>query len=312
MQSVDAWRWPLALPRQRRAVGETPAATPSPSASASSDASPRRRWPTRRSAPAASGTLAFPNSGAPAAQDDFLRGVAWLHSFGYEDAIAAFRAAQAKDPRLRDGLLGRGAWPSASRCGSSRNPRRAARRWPGWARRPEARMAKARHRRASAASCARSRRCGDQVCSRSRAQAFAEAMAAVAAANPGDDEAQVFYALALLGTLPRGDASLPMREKAGAHGRGGVRAQPEASRRRAPDPARLRSRRPGAARPGRGPGLRGDRPGGEPRAPHAGALLRAARTLARRPRTATGRRGRRRWRGSIAAAVRWCSATSTA
>ena len=49
-----------------------------------------------------------------------------------------------------------------------------------------------------------------------RAQAFADAMAAVAAANPDDDEAQVFYALALLGTLPRGDASLPLREKAGA------------------------------------------------------------------------------------------------
>ena len=42
------------------------------------------------------------------------------------------------------------------------------------------------------------------------------AMAAVATANPGDDEAQVFYALALLGTLARGDASLPLREKAGA------------------------------------------------------------------------------------------------
>src|SRR5262245_38247270 len=44
------------------------------------------------------GTISFPNSGAPAAQADFLRGVAWLHSFGYEDAIDAFRAAQLKDP----------------------------------------------------------------------------------------------------------------------------------------------------------------------------------------------------------------------
>ena len=41
---------------------------------------------------------AFPNSGAPAAQDAFLRGLAWLHSFGYEEAIDAFRAAQKADP----------------------------------------------------------------------------------------------------------------------------------------------------------------------------------------------------------------------
>ena len=36
--------------------------------------------------------------GSPAAQPDFLRGVAWLHSFGYEDAIDAFREAQKIDP----------------------------------------------------------------------------------------------------------------------------------------------------------------------------------------------------------------------
>ncbi len=44
------------------------------------------------------GVIDFPTSGAPAAQDDFRRGVAWLHSFGYEEAIEAFQAAQAKDP----------------------------------------------------------------------------------------------------------------------------------------------------------------------------------------------------------------------
>src|SRR5688572_14566293 len=44
------------------------------------------------------GRVVFPNSGSAAAQADFLRGVAWLHSFGYEDAIDAFRAAQKIDP----------------------------------------------------------------------------------------------------------------------------------------------------------------------------------------------------------------------
>src|SRR5688500_4971770 len=44
------------------------------------------------------GRIVFPNSGSAAAQADFLRGVAWLHSFMYEDAIDAFRAAQKIDP----------------------------------------------------------------------------------------------------------------------------------------------------------------------------------------------------------------------
>src|SRR5687767_11520801 len=46
------------------------------------------------------GAISFPNSGSAAAQADFIRGVAWLHSFGYEDAIDAFRAAQTKDPEF--------------------------------------------------------------------------------------------------------------------------------------------------------------------------------------------------------------------
>ena len=44
------------------------------------------------------GHIVFPNSGSPKAQADFLLGVAWLHSFSYEDAIDSFRAAQKIDP----------------------------------------------------------------------------------------------------------------------------------------------------------------------------------------------------------------------
>src|SRR6266516_4623868 len=43
------------------------------------------------------GNVVFPNSGAKAAQEDFLRGVALLHSFEYEDAAKAFRTAQKRD-----------------------------------------------------------------------------------------------------------------------------------------------------------------------------------------------------------------------
>lgn len=40
------------------------------------------------------GQLAFPTSASPAAQEHFLRGVAILHSFGWKQAIAEFKAAQ--------------------------------------------------------------------------------------------------------------------------------------------------------------------------------------------------------------------------
>lgn len=43
------------------------------------------------------GTVTFPNSGAPAAQAPFLRGLALLHSFEYEDAADSFRDAQRVD-----------------------------------------------------------------------------------------------------------------------------------------------------------------------------------------------------------------------
>src|SRR2546426_10389148 len=44
------------------------------------------------------GTIAFPTSGAPAAQAPFIRGVLLLHSFEYQDAAQAFREAQRIDP----------------------------------------------------------------------------------------------------------------------------------------------------------------------------------------------------------------------
>jgi len=46
------------------------------------------------------GTIVFPNSGNAAAQPAFLKGVALLHSFEYEQAADAFRLAQKADPSL--------------------------------------------------------------------------------------------------------------------------------------------------------------------------------------------------------------------
>jgi tetratricopeptide (TPR) repeat protein len=44
------------------------------------------------------GSVTFPNSGARAAQPDFLRGLALLHSFHYPEAARAFQAAERADP----------------------------------------------------------------------------------------------------------------------------------------------------------------------------------------------------------------------
>ncbi|HRC87790.1 MAG TPA: hypothetical protein PK413_19520, partial [Thermoanaerobaculia bacterium] len=44
------------------------------------------------------GQVQFANSGAAAAQADFLHGLAQLHNFEYEDAAAAFQRAEKADP----------------------------------------------------------------------------------------------------------------------------------------------------------------------------------------------------------------------
>ena len=46
------------------------------------------------------GSIDFPTSGSPEAQQKFLRGVAILHSFGWLQAIEQFHAAQEIDPNF--------------------------------------------------------------------------------------------------------------------------------------------------------------------------------------------------------------------
>src|SRR5438045_5497098 len=52
------------------------------------------------------GRVEFPTSGSPAAQAHFLRGLAALHSFWYEEAIDAFREATKVDPDFMMGYWG--------------------------------------------------------------------------------------------------------------------------------------------------------------------------------------------------------------
>jgi len=166
------------------------------------------------SKPQALGRVTFPNSGSAAAQADFLRGVAWLHSFGYEDAIDAFRAAQKIDPSFAMAYWGeamsfsqplwfyeevdkgRAALAKLGATAEARVAKATTTREQGFLRAAEALFGQ-----------------GDKAV---RAAAHAKVMASVALANPNDDEAQTFYALALLATMPRGDGALPIRQQAGA------------------------------------------------------------------------------------------------
>ena len=148
------------------------------------------------------------------AQAEFDRGVSWLHSFMYEDAIDAFRAAQKLDPNFVMAYWGEAmSFSQPLWFFEEVEKGRAALAKLGPS--ADARMAKARTAREQGFIRAADALFGSGNTA-ARAAAHAQVMAKVAADNPADDDAQTFYALALLATLPRGDAALPLRRQAGA------------------------------------------------------------------------------------------------
>ncbi|MBV8199814.1 MAG: hypothetical protein JOZ15_04235 [Acidobacteria bacterium] len=159
------------------------------------------------------GEIRFPTSGAPAAQGDFERGVLLLHSFEYEDAAAAFREAQRRDPGFAMAYWGEAmtcnhplwhqqdlaaAQAILARLGPSPAARRAkapTAREQGWLGAVETLYGE-----------------GDKA---SRDARYAAAMERLTAGDPDDLEAASFYALALLGTCESGrDAAVYMRAAA--------------------------------------------------------------------------------------------------
>lgn len=160
------------------------------------------------------GKISFPNSGAPAVQADFIRGVAWLHSFGYEEAIDAFRAAQKTDPDFAMAYWGE-AMAFNQPLWFHEDVRQGQAVLTRLAPTSAARLAKAKTSREHGYLAAVEALYGGGT-KQARDKAYSDAMAALIAKFPQDDEAQSFYALSLLAMLPRGDAALPIREKAGA------------------------------------------------------------------------------------------------
>jgi tetratricopeptide (TPR) repeat protein len=160
------------------------------------------------------GKIIFPNSGSPAAQADFIRGVAWLHSFGYEEAIDAFRAAQKIDRGFALAYWGE-AMAFNQPLWFHEDTARGRAALMKLAPTPSGRAAKAPTPREQMYLAATEALYGTGS-KAARDQAYLTAMATLAAKFPEDDEARAFHALAILATLPRGDASLPLRRTAGA------------------------------------------------------------------------------------------------
>jgi tetratricopeptide (TPR) repeat protein len=184
--------------------------------------------------PAVLGRISFPNSGPPAAQPAFIRGVLLLHSFEYDDAIAAFREAERIDPNFALAY-----WGEAL----SYNQPLWYHEEVGKARAALARLAPSPAARQARAPTAREKgyldaverlfglRGGDlgvsDVSKAARDQAYCDRMAALSSANPADDEAAAFYALSLLATIPEGQRNPARSLKAGGIATAILKRNPE-------------------------------------------------------------------------------------
>jgi hypothetical protein len=159
------------------------------------------------------GEVSFANSGAAAAQESFLRGLALLHNFEYPDAAEQFRKAQAIDPDFAMAYWGEAmtythpVWmqqdlPAAravlGRLGAT----------------PEARAAKAKTERERDYLRTVEVLYGNGT-KDERDFLFSDAMAALHQRYPDDVDATAFYALSLLGTAHEGrDFATYMRSAA--------------------------------------------------------------------------------------------------
>ena len=148
------------------------------------------------------GKIDFPNSGAAEAQESFIRGVLFLHSFEYDDAGEAFREAQRTDPDFAMAYWGEAmsynhpVWRQQDRESAVAVLERLG---PS----PEARDAKARTQREKDYLAALEVLYGEGD-KQGRDDAFAQAMRRLHQKYPKDPEAAVFYALSLLGTAHEG------------------------------------------------------------------------------------------------------------
>jgi hypothetical protein len=159
------------------------------------------------------GEVSFANSGAPAAQEPFLRGLALLHDFEYSDAAAEFRKAQAADPGFAMAYWGE-AMTSNPPVWMQQDPAAARAALGRLGATPEARLAKAKTERERDYLRAVEILYGDGA-KEERDFRYSDAMAALHQRYPDDVDATAFYALSLLGTAHQGrDFAIYMRSAA--------------------------------------------------------------------------------------------------
>jgi tetratricopeptide (TPR) repeat protein len=171
------------------------------------------------------GRIAFPTSGSAPAQPAFLRGVLLLHSFEYDDAIAAFHEAQRLDPGFALAYWGE-AMCFNQTLWFNENLEKARAAFARLAPTRAARQAKAPTAREKGYLDAVERLFGDGD-KTARNRAYADRMAELTRQFPDDDEAALFYALALLGTIPSGQRDPVTSQKAGSVATAILKKNPE-------------------------------------------------------------------------------------
>ena len=161
-----------------------------------------------RAQKSALGKVNFPTSGSEKAQAHFLRGIAALHSFWYEEALDEFREATRIDPNFAMGY-----WGEAQ-----------AHNHPLWRQQDTEAARKALDKIKNIEKLTAKERAfinaaralygeGDKL---ARDIAFSKAMEKMYNDYPDDLEVASFYALSLLGTVREGDKGFARQMKAGA------------------------------------------------------------------------------------------------
>src|SRR5689334_18651767 len=154
------------------------------------------------------GRVEFPTSGSPAAQAHFLRGLAALHSFWYEEALEAFRESTKVDPDFMMGYWGEAMtynhplW-SEQDLDAARQVIAKLKDTPKLTDRERAYINAVKSLYGE----------GDK---RTRDLAYSAAMEKIYRAYPEDLDAAAFYSLSLLGLTSPADKSYRLHAQAGA------------------------------------------------------------------------------------------------
>ena len=160
------------------------------------------------------GAVHFPVTCSAAVQPAFDRAMAFLHSFGYEQARLGFQDVARQDPRCAMARWGEAmSWyhpiwapPTPAELAAGTEAAAAAAALPTGDAREAAYVAAIRAFYSDAGTADH----------KTRAGRYRDAMRAVTEKFPQDDEAQILYALSLVGTAPPSDPTLAQQKQAAA------------------------------------------------------------------------------------------------